>query len=576
MPRHCRSNYGCWCRTRVTGPVISRPTDRSGPGRGPADLPWPVLVAAAVMLGYLVVPFLALIGALPQADVSQLLGPTTTDALRVSLIAATVATLLDGLLGIPLGLWLATTQSRFRHLATAAVVLPLAVPPVVGGLELMLVIGRATWLGSLLERYQLNPLDTVVGTILAQMFVGAPFVVISARAAFASIDPVLVDAARSLGSSPMQTFLRVLLPAARRGIAAGMLLGWVRCLGEFGATAVLAYHPYTLPTLTFVSLSGGGIRSAIGPGLLVALVGAASGTVLLWLEARGRTPRVDVAEPGITGADVTSLPWVVGGEERGTGVEVDIRARVGEFDLAPRFEASSAMIGVLGPSGSGKSLTLRALAGLLPVQGCVRVEGVLMLDAERGVALAPEHRQLGYVFQHDALFEHLNVERNIAFGIDHLPREQRQRRVDELVRALGLRGLARVHPRRLSGGERQRVALARALATGPRALLLDESFSYLDAHVKRQLRDLVRQLHERTGIPVILVTHDREDVADLCDYVVVMQRGRVVQQGSVHEVFTNPASRAVAQLVGVPNILQVRRLERAGTDAVAVTTDWGL
>jgi len=106
--------------------------------------------------------------------------------------------------------------------------------------------------------------------------------------------------------------------------------------------------------------------------------------------------------------------------------------------------------------------------------------------------------------------------------------------------------------------------------------LLDEAFSNLDAHVKRQLRDLVRQLHERTGIPVILVTHDREDVADLCDYVVVMQRGRVVQQGSVHEVFTNPASRAVAQLVGVPNILQVRRLERAGTDAVAVTTDWGL
>ena len=538
------------------------------------DLPWPLLLAAALMLAYLIVPFVALLGAATTANVTALLDVQTVDALRVSLIAATVATVVDGLLGVPLGYWLANTRSRLRLGVTAGVVLPLAVPPVVGGLELILVVGRSTGLGSLLDQHGLSPLDTVAGAIMAQMFVAAPFVVISARAAFAGVDTALVDAARSLGCGPTETFIRVQLPTARRGIAAGLVLGWVRCLGEFAATATLAYHPYSLPTLTFVNLSGAGVPSAVPPGILAAVVGALAGSLVLWLDARTHLPRLDLAEPDVA-AEVAELPWVVERGAKQPGTDVEIRARVGHFAISPSFHSSLGVVAILGPSGSGKSLTMRALAGLLSVEGRIRIGDAIMLDSRQGIALAVEDRHLGYVAQRDALFEHLDVAGNVAFGIRRLPVAERHRRVEQSLAAVGLQHVQRARVSHLSGGERQRVALARALATGPRALLLDEPFSNLDLAVRSQLRDLVRRLHERTGIPVILVTHDREDALDLADYVVVMRHGRVVQEGSIQDVFTRPANRAVAQIVGIPNVLAVRRFEPSEQPRILAVTDWG-
>jgi ABC-type sulfate/molybdate transport systems ATPase subunit/ABC-type sulfate transport system permease component len=557
----------------VRGERVSRAKGRvvfaSGTG-----LPGPLLLAAALMLGYMSVPFLALVGALPGADTSALFAPTTLDALRVSVIAATAATVADGLLGVPLGYWLATSHSRLRHLVTAGVVLPLAIPPVVGGLELILVIGRSSWLGSLLDRHGLSPLDTVGGAILAQMLVAAPFVVISARAAFAGIDPALVDASWSLGCGPTETFFRVQLPTARRGIAAGLVLGWVRCLGEFGATATLAYHPYTLPTLTFVNLSGEGVPRAIPPAVLAALIGALAGAVVLWLDARTQPPRIDRAEPDVA-AEIDELPWMAEARDTSPWVEVDIVAQVGPFVISPRMHSRLGVVAILGPSGSGKSLTMRAIAGLLPARGRIRMGDLVMIDTARGVSLAAQERQLGYVAQRDALFEHLDVAGNVAFGIRRLPDDERRRRVEQSLAVVGLRHLKHARVSQLSGGERQRVALARALAPGPRALLLDEPFSSLDLVVRSQLRDLVRRLHERTGIPVILVTHDREDALDLADYVVVLRQGSVVQAGPLDDVFTRPSNRAVAQLVGLPNVLTVRGLVVSPPAGDAVATDWG-
>src|SRR5579859_4340127 len=189
-------------------------TDRAERG----VLSWPLLLPGALLVSFLVLPFLALVGALPQADRSALTDGGAANALGVSLIAATAATGVDAMLGIPLGLWLARTRARARHLVTAAVLLPLAVPPVVGGLELILLLGPNGWLGAQLARIGLDPLDTIAGTVLAQMFVAAPFVVISARAAFEAVDPSLGEAAHLLGCGPAETFFRVLLPAARRGI----------------------------------------------------------------------------------------------------------------------------------------------------------------------------------------------------------------------------------------------------------------------------------------------------------------------------------------------------------------------
>ncbi|HUX85722.1 MAG TPA: ABC transporter permease, partial [Chloroflexota bacterium] len=274
------------------------------------SFPWPFLLAGALMLSYLVGPVIALIGALPGADRSAFIGQGALDALGVTLVAATAATAVDAILGIPLGFWLSRGGSTARHVVTAAVLVPLALPPVVGGLVLLLWVGPGSWLGQALAPLGLAPLNTLAGTILAQMFVAAPFIVISARAAFASLDPALEDAARSLGCGLGQAFVRVLLPAARRGIATGLVLGWVRCLGEFGATAIVAYHPYTLPVLTFVRLTEDGLPTALPAGALLALVGTVAAGLMLWLDA-GRpraVPHSATATPPLD--PVIPLAWI--------------------------------------------------------------------------------------------------------------------------------------------------------------------------------------------------------------------------------------------------------------------------
>ncbi len=540
-------------------------------------LPWPLLLAGALLLGYLVFPFLALAGALGTSDRSALLGEGSLEALGTSLAAASVATLVDALLGIPLGLWLARTASPWRHVVTAGVLLPLAVPPVVGGLQLVLWLGPDGWLGALLARAGLNPLNTLAGTVLAQMFVAAPFVVISARAAFASLDPAIVDAARSLGCGPGETLFRALLPAARRGIAAGLVLGWVRCLGEFGATAVVAYHPYTLPTLTYVRLSGEGLATALPAGALLAAMGALVAALLLWLDARRPPRHAGEAAGDPLPAATTPLAWLTARpKESPAPLSVRAAARFGDFHLDVAFESALPALAILGASGAGKSLTLRIIAGLLrPHLGHVILSGHVLLDTVSGVDVPPERRRLGYVAQRDGLFDHLNVESNIGFALRRLPGSQRELRVEELLASMGLQRVRHARPETLSGGERQRVALARALAAGPWALLLDEPFSNVDAAVRRELRTLVRGVHERTGVPLVLVTHDREDTLELADHVVVLDQGWVVQQGPIAEVFARPASRAVAHLVGIRNVLAVRGIEPAGAGMVRVLTDWG-
>ncbi len=207
------------------------------------------MLAGFALLALLVFPFLSMVSALASAEHAALLSRDTLDAMWTTIVAAGVAILADAALGIPLAYWMARSSSRLRHLAVVAVLLPLAVPPVVGGLELVLWLGPYGWLGKLHDHVGLNPLDTIRGTILAQMFIAAPFVIVSARAAFSAVEPAVTDAARSLGCGPWRTLVRVTLPAARRGIAAGLVLGWLRAIGEFGASIIVAYHPFTLSNL---------------------------------------------------------------------------------------------------------------------------------------------------------------------------------------------------------------------------------------------------------------------------------------------------------------------------------------
>jgi sulfate transport system ATP-binding protein len=214
---------------------------------------------------------------------------------------------------------------------------------------------------------------------------------------------------------------------------------------------------------------------------------------------------------------------------------------------------------LVGPSGSGKSTVLRIIAGLdLPDEGVVRIDGT---DCTR---VAPQRRGVGVVFQSYALFAHMTVRDNVAFGLEvrGAPRREVDERVADLLRLVQLEEFGRRRPAELSGGQRQRVALARALAIQPRVLLLDEPFAALDPQVRVELRTWLRHLHDETGVTTVLVTHDQDEALELSDHVVVLLGGRVAQAGDPHDVYDRPATPEVAAFLGGANLLRGRAFVR--------------
>ena len=202
---------------------------------------------------------------------------------------------------------------------------------------------------------------------------------------------------------------------------------------------------------------------------------------------------------------------------------------------------------LLGPSGGGKSTLLRVISGLeTPDAGIVRIAG------EDVTGIAPQKRDVGFVFQHYAAFKHLTVRDNIAFGlkIRKRPKAEINSTIDELLSLVQLDGFAGRYPDQLSGGQRQRMALARALAVEPRVLLLDEPFGALDVKVRRDLRDWLLRLHEERPVTTIIVTHDREEAMELASQIVVINGGRVEQTGTPDELYDEPATKFVAGFVG--------------------------
>jgi iron(III) transport system ATP-binding protein len=206
---------------------------------------------------------------------------------------------------------------------------------------------------------------------------------------------------------------------------------------------------------------------------------------------------------------------------------------------------------LIGPSGCGKTSLLRAVAGLEPcADGRVLVGGQVLSDAAGGLHLPPETRRIGMVFQDYALFPHLSVADNIAFGLQHLPRAERAPRVQKMLDLVGLAHAARRAPHQLSGGQQQRVALARALAPGPRLLLLDEPFSSLDVDLRERLAQEVRVILKDSGTTALLVTHDQLEAFAVGDLIGVMNKGRLEQWDDAYTLYHRPASRFVASFIG--------------------------
>ncbi|MFB2771523.1 sulfate/molybdate ABC transporter ATP-binding protein [Pelatocladus sp. BLCC-F211] len=213
---------------------------------------------------------------------------------------------------------------------------------------------------------------------------------------------------------------------------------------------------------------------------------------------------------------------------------------------------TGSLVALLGPSGSGKSTLLRMIAGLE-----IPDAGQIWLVGENATHRSVQERNIGFVFQHYALFKHLTVRENIAFAME-LRKANKQRtrqRVEELLELVQLRGFGDRYPSQLSGGQRQRVALARALAVQPRILLLDEPFGALDAKVRKDLRTWLRNLHSEVHVTTVFVTHDQEEAMEVADEIVVMNQGRVEQVGSPAYIYDNPATPFVMSFIGPVNVL---------------------
>jgi iron(III) transport system ATP-binding protein len=216
------------------------------------------------------------------------------------------------------------------------------------------------------------------------------------------------------------------------------------------------------------------------------------------------------------------------------------------------------ILALLGPSGCGKTTLLRLIAGFEHLQaGSIEIAGKLVSNASTNIP--PEQRDIGVVFQDYALFPHLNVSENVAFGLQQFSKEQKQKRVAEVIELVRLQGLEKRYPYELSGGQQQRVALARALAPKPQIMLLDEPLSNLDIQVRLRLREEIREILKLAGTSAIFVTHDQEEALAISDRVGVMQQGNLEQLGTPEEIYTHPASRFVAEFVTQANFLPARR-----------------
>ncbi|MEO6826512.1 MAG: ABC transporter ATP-binding protein [Microbacteriaceae bacterium] len=233
-------------------------------------------------------------------------------------------------------------------------------------------------------------------------------------------------------------------------------------------------------------------------------------------------------------------------------VDLNLTIRAGEF------------IALLGPSGSGKSTALNCLAGLLPL-----TNGQILIDGKRIDVLPPEKRDFGMVFQNYALFPHLSVQRNIAFGLQvrGIARAEVTRRVAEAIALVKLEEHAKKLPGQLSGGQQQRVAIARAVVLEPRLVLMDEPLSNLDAKLRTEMRTEIRRLHQSLGLTTVYVTHDQEEALSLADRLVVLRDGRVQQIGTPQELHNNPANWHVADFMGYRNLLDVDVVEVSGSQA---------
>ena len=516
--------------------------------RTPAVLAVPALLAVA----FLLLPLAGVLGRTAWTDIgTHLTSPGVTEALRLSLVVSFWALGLSLLLGVPLAWVLARGDFPGKALVRSLVLLPMVLPPTVGGVALLLGFGRRGLLGPWLEdTFGVTLPFHTSGAVVAATFVAMPFLVISLEGALAGLRPGYEETAASLGASPVRVFFTVTLPMVLPGLVAGAALTWARALGEFGATITFAGNlpgtTQTLPLQVYLLLqeepeaatSLSLLLLAVAMAVLVALRGRWTGGAPAVRRAAPVAEELALPAPPRTGPD--AAPPATGGRWA-------LHAEVTGFDELTLDAAPGTTIAVVGPNGAGKTTLLRALLGLTP-----RARAALTLGGTDVSALPPHRRGVAWVPQDGALFPHLSALGNTAYGLHArgTARAEARRGAQQWLDRLGVGHLAARRPAQLSGGQAQRVALARALAAGPRLLLLDEPLAALDQTTRAQVRHTLRGHLDGFGGVCLIVTHDPVEAVSLADRVLVLDDGRAVQDAPPAEVTRHPRSPWVARMLG--------------------------
>ncbi|MEO1144152.1 MAG: molybdate ABC transporter permease subunit [Cyanobacteria bacterium J06638_22] len=519
--------------------------------------------------------------------------PDDLTPLWISLKTAFAATGFAFLLGIGVARWMMTYRGRGRGVIDGVLTLPLVLPPTVVGFFLLLLFGRNSPVGQFLDQLGISIIFTWAAAVIAAAIVAFPLMYKTTLGAFEQVDQTLLSSARTLGASEWRIFWQVLLPLAYPGVLAGTILAFARALGEFGATLMVGGSipgvTQTIPIAIFFAAEAGRMGVALAWVLLmvvislVVIVGINYGNsgrsplrmrpnpLLVrwfnWVFFGGRNHRGTESTEGGGGTDPSSHL-----SAHPTELRVKITKHIPGFDLRVKFRADGQPLGLLGASGSGKSMTLRCIAGLeTPSTGKIVLNGRVLFDAEQNINVPSRDRKVGLVFQNYALFPHLTVTQNIAFGMQRIPKSQRMPEVRRYLAMMHLEAMGDRYPHQLSGGQQQRVALARALAIQPDILLLDEPLSALDAYLRSQVEQLLIEVLEQYRGVTLFITHKLEEAYRVCRSLLVLNGGEIAAEGTREDIFEHPPTFQVARVTECKNFSAAVRVGETWVEA----TDWG-
>ncbi len=492
-------------------------------------------------------------------------------SLRMSVVTSTISTVLCLVLALPTAYALSHVNMPFKRVAEVLMELTLSLPYILLGFALLLIFSSP--FGKALRECGFAVVFEPIGIVFAQLIVNLPFAIRMVRTAFADVNPRMEFVAKTLGAMPFDVFRTVIVPQCRNSIISTFVLTWARGMGEFGATLMLVgvtrMKTETLPGSIYLSISTGNNDIAMATAMIMLLLSAATLVIsnVLNRPAASRVAATTGSNFGRVKAgggrrmrfresklvqrvfSRRSSEWMQGNAPGSVSVEELVVNRgsfklcVGELAIKPRE-----VFAILGSTGSGKTVLMESIAGAFPLS-----EGRILLDGKDVETLPVQQRHLGIVYQDYALFSHMSVYDNIAYGLrmNGCAASEVHERVGEMLNLFGISHIADRYPGVISGGESQRVALARALVLKPGIMLMDEPFSALDPATKKRMYETFRRIHERFDCTIVLVTHDFNEAQTLADRVGIVIDGRLRVVRPAKDLFENESDEDVRFFLGM-------------------------